>query len=366
MGWTKESVLTQGVIKYGGNLYCYAALNASIGRIYRTIAYTTAVSPPTYTIAGDEAMEVAEYADITMGGTLAAGQFIGGGGYAFLLSKNAETGDTVVTVDLSTLEVLWGDGWDFDVACITCDSDGNYYVGQNGDEATDTPMHVHKMTLDGIITVYDGDISGGIHGDLPEDHEHYVEHIYVSDGKVFLSCGYNPVGTNPLTWRWITELTASTMTFDCRTEFSYTSPPASLHGFTDFVSDGTYIYSLAWGSTVHKHLIGALGFGWAEVGGSYVGNSADGHGMLYWNGHIYRSYPGHIRIYDTSDLTFTDVVSNLTLYRAITDGTETWLDWRVERALSRAPAPVDAADEKLFQWKWLGSGQSNAVWYMGI
>jgi hypothetical protein len=349
MARTKENLLSQGIVKWGTNLYCYASVD------WDPWTTTTIYRAPTYTVGGDEAMEAVQRVNIAA--TVADGRFIGGGGKIYLWD-GTRSPRRVITFDIATMAITKTDDYGFDITDISCDEEA-YYISQNGDAATNEPLHVHRVPISGATTTYDGTLSE----DGYAVHEHYAEYIRVLSGKILLSCSANPAGTSPWTLGQVSEIGISTMT---RTSFAplfYYAPAAIYYGFSDWVTDGTYAYGLYGGNSIRKFTLGAIGTYLSEAGSSHTSLYTSGHGMLYMDGVLYRTIVNNILTYNIADLTHTTALSNSTLYHAIQDGTHLWQDWRFEKSLSRSTLPSFTVDEKLFEW--IGS-DGNAVWYMQI
>jgi hypothetical protein len=347
---TKSYLYSQGIVKWGTNLYCYTNVD------WDPWTTTTIYRTPTYTVGGDEAMEAVQRVTITA--TVGDGKFVGGGGKLYLWDS-VRTPRRVITFDCATMAVTKTDDYGFDITDIDCDDDA-YYISQNGDATTDEPLHVHRVTIAGAVTTYDGVLST----DGYAVHEHYAEYIRVIGGKILLSCSANPAGSSPWTYGQVSEITIATMTRNSvATLFNY-GPSSIYFGFSDWVTDGTYAYGLFGGNGLRKFTLGAIDTYVAESGSHLVSVYTSGHGMLYLDGIVYRTITDNIIAYNAGTLAHTITASTSTLYRSVQDGTHMWQDWRwFERVLSRSTLPSFAVDEKLFEW--IGS-DGNAVWYMGI
>lgn len=336
---TRVPVDSEGIVKWGDNLYTFIAVDETHTKIYRT---------PAYSVEGCDAMEVAER--VTVDASVAnwgeAWGFLGAGGKIYLWDGARR----VITFDIAAMAVEATDDYEFDIAAIACDADA-YYLGQSGTISPNVPLHVHRIPLTGAATEYEGQVANE---NCQFYHEHFVDYIYCAAGKVYLSCGSNPAGSSPFTDRHLTEIDPSTMAYACRSNLNFASGPSDQHGITDLVTDGTSVYALLFGYYLYKYTVGTLGDYSYRVNVGAVGYRPDG--LMYYSAHVYRSVGGTVYVYECSDLSGTSNESDETLYGAVCDGTWIWQDWLRwgYRSLTRTEFPPVAESENLPLFFWSG------------
>ena len=292
-------------------------------------------------------------------------KFIGAGGKLYLW----DGASTVITFDIATMGVSATNTYGFTITDIACD-DTAYYIGQNGDANTDTPMQVHRISIAGEQTTYTGNIDWTepryyyrLHGS-----EHYVDFLYATGGKLFISCGGNAPDSSPYTVRWLTEVNTVTMTRDCRMSGDTSSAPSTIHGFSDFVTDGTYLYALLYASWITKFTIGTM-VQIAQNSGN-IGPWNLGYGMVYTqDGYILRTRGNRgystVEKYHCTNLAKTNLgqtYGGMGFYHAVSDGSTIWFDWYAFDILSATTVSYPIyPGYKLFSWEF--SSSENAIWF---